>query len=125
MTENDHCCRYHFLNDLFEEADASACLKASAIIRHLFDPNDRLLLTITTALSCDPEEIIASSEAALEQNMLGMPLPVFDTPLSDARWWAKRATLEEKKAYALACYHSLDRKLQQDFLSFVNKDNSK
>lgn len=125
MFKTNQCCRYCFLDDLFEHADTSASLKASAIIRHKFDPSDRLLLTVTTALSCDPDEIIASSEAALEQNTLGMPLPVFDTPLSDARWWARRATVEEKKAYALACYQSLDRKLQKDFLSFVNKDNPK
>ena len=121
MPQTNRCRRYCFLNELFDQADTSACLRASAIIRHILDYSDRKLLAVTTALSCDPDEIIEIAEAALEQNTLGMPLPCFETPLSDARWWADRASTEEKKAYAIACYQSLDNKLQQDFISFVTK----
>lgn len=121
MPQTNRCCRYCVLNELYDQADTSACLRASAIIRQILDQSERKLLAVTTALSCDPDEIIAIAEAALEQNTFGMPLPTFETPLSDARWWVDRASMEEKKAYAIACYQSLDNNLQQDFISFVTK----
>lgn len=107
------------------QLDTSSTLLASKTLRNALQPADRVFIALTILLSCNPDEIVTIAEAALEQNTLGMPLPTFSTPLSDARWWAERATLEEKKAYAFACFEAMGNKLQCDFIQFVTKGVSR
>ena len=119
MFDANQCCRYRFLDALFERADTSASLRASAIFRHILEPTDRVLLGVSVNLSCDPDEIVEIAEAALQHNTFGMPLPTFSTPMSDARWWAERATLDEKKAFLIATYDALSNSKQRDFIRHV------
>ena len=119
MFETNQCCRFCFLDDMFDQADTSASLRASATFRHILEPAERVLLGVSVNLSCDPDEIVEIAEAALQHNTFGMPLPTFSTPMSDARWWAERATIAEKKAFLIATYDALSNSIQRDFIRHV------
>ena len=98
--------------------DTSSTLKASALFR-LKLGYDRNSLAVSVLLACDPDDIIACAEAALEQNTFGLPLPTFSTPQQDAQWWVDRATTEERMAFLVKIYSSLTKKLQRDFRDFI------
>ena len=115
-------CRFNFIENLLVLGDASSALKASALFRLRLDNSDRTLLAVSVLLSCDPDEIVACAEAALEQNIFGLPLPPFSTLQQDAQWWVDRATIEERMAFLVTIYTSLTKKLQRDFNDFIAKE---
>lgn len=49
------------------------------------------------------------------------PLPVFLSPMEDARWWASVASLNERKAYALAAYEALPLAEQIAFRKHISE----
>ena len=77
---------------------------------------ERVFLTLMSLLSNEPDEIVIIAEKALEMMKFGLPLPVYATPKDDAQWWAARATLDERKAFLVACFRSLGPLLQNDFV---------
>ena len=113
------CCRFNFIEDLLVLDDTSSTLKASALFRLKLAAYDRNSLAVSVLLACDPADIIACAEAALEQNTFGLPLPIFSTPQQDAQWWVDRATTEERMAFLVKIYSSLTKKLQRDFRDFI------
>ena len=70
-------------------------------------------------LSNEPDELVVLTNEALERHTFGMPLPNFNSPKEDASWWSEGASLSERKAYLVACYSSLSKKLQRDFIDFA------
>lgn len=51
----------------------------------------------------------------------GYPLPTFLSPMDDARWWASLASLNERKAYALAAYEALPPHEQMAFRKHISE----
>ena len=119
MYNTKRCCRFNFIEDLLVLDDTSSTLKASALFRLKLAAYDRNSLAVSVLLACDPDDIIACAEAALEQNTFGLPLPTFSTPQQDAQWWVDRATTEERMAFLVKIYSSLTKKLQRDFRDFI------
>ena len=119
MYNTKRCCRFNFIEDLLVLDDTSSTLKASALFRLKLAAYDRNSLAVSVLLACDPDDIIACVEAALEQNTFGLPLPTLSTPQQDAQWWVDRATTEERMAFLVKIYSSLTKKLQRDFRDFI------
>ncbi len=64
-----------------------------------------------------PEEAEMVAKAVLRS--AGYPLPTFMNPMPEARYWASLASLNERKAYALASYEALPASEQAAFLDHV------
>ena len=112
-------CQVCFLNDAVTLFDTEALWKAAAVLNHKFSAEKRKYLTLCTLLSNEPDELVELTDVALKGLTFGMPLPPFNSPVEDASWWSERASLCERKAYLVACYSSLSKKLQRDFIDFA------
>ena len=119
------CCRFCFLEKSITLFDLTTAWKTSVIIRKRLPEADRQFLTICILLANDPEQIVEIADAALAGLMTGPPLPLFATPIADAKWWVSVANLDERKAHLFACFHSLPDQLQRDFHSYVSEHLSK
>ena len=117
MTKNR--CQVCFLNDAVTLFDTEALWKAAAVLNHKFSAEKRKYLTLCTLLSNEPDELVELTDVALKGLTFGMPLPPFNSPVEDASWWSERASLNERKAYLVACYSSLNKKIQRDFIDFA------
>tara|TARA_A200000113_G_scaffold129938_1_gene116986 strand:- start:216 stop:593 length:378 start_codon:yes stop_codon:yes gene_type:complete len=117
MTKNR--CQVCFLNDAVTLFDTEALWKAAAVLNHKFSAEKRKYLTLCTLLSNEPDELVELTDVALKGLTFGMPLPPFNSPVEDASWWSERASLNERKAYLVACYSSLNEKIQRDFIDFA------
>ena len=117
MTKNR--CQVCFLNDAVTLFDTEALWKAAAVLNHKFSAEKRKYLTLCTLLSYEPDELVELTDVALKGLTFGMPLPPFNSPVEDASWWSERASLNERKAYLVACYSSLNEKIQRDFIDFA------
>ena len=117
MTKNR--CQVYFLNDAVTLFDTEALWKAAAVLNHKFSAEKRKYLTLCTLLSNEPDELVELTDVALKGLTFGMPLPPFNSPVEDASWWSERASLNERKAYLVACYSSLNEKIQRDFIDFA------
>jgi len=115
------CCRFCFLEKSITLFDLATAWKTSVIIRKRLPEADRQFLTICILLANDPEQIVEIADAALAGLMTGPPLPLFATPLDDAKWWVSVANLDERKAHLFACFHSLPDQLQRDFHSYISE----
>ena len=120
-----NCCRFCFLEKSISLFDLATAWKTSVIIRKRLPEADRQFLTICILLANDPEQIVEIADAVLEGLMSGPPLPLFATPIDDAKWWVSVANLDERKAHLFACFHSLPDQLQHDFHSYVSEHLSK
>ena len=117
MTKNR--CQVCFLNDAVTLFDTEALWKAAAVLNHEFSAEKRKYLTLCTLLSNQPDELVELTDVAFKGLTFGMPLPPFNSPVEDASWWSERASLNERKAYLVACYSSLNEKIQRDFIDFA------
>lgn len=73
-------------------------------------------------MACDDGEVQDIAEAVLSPpEGAGWPLPAFDSVLEEAAFWAARASLEELRAYLLACFRALPPVEQAEFARFVNR----
>ena len=117
MTKNR--CQVCFLDDAVTLFDTEALWKAAAVLNHKFSAEKRKYLTLCTLLSNEPDELVELTDVALKGLTFGMPLPPFNSPVEDASWWSERASLNERKAYLVACYSSLNEKIQRDFIDFA------
>ena len=117
MTKNR--CQVCFLNDAVTLFDTEALWKAAAVLNHKFSAEKRKYLTLCTLLSNEPDELVELTDVAFKGLTFGMPLPPLNSPVEDASWWSERASLNERKAYLVACYSSLNEKIQRDFIDFA------
>lgn len=67
----------------------------------------------------EPEQ--AAQVAASVLTFADYPLPTFLNPMEDARWWASCASLDERKAYALAAYEALPFQEQMAFRNHISE----
>ena len=116
-----HRCDLCILSDAVNLFDTQAMREAAAELSHRLSAEKRKYLTLCTMLSNEPDELVELTDEALERLTFGMPLPPFNSPKEDAKWWSERASLSERKAYLVECYLSMNKKLQKDFIDFALK----
>ena len=68
---------------------------------------------------CHPEDAVLILSAALQDMAAGAPLPVWQSALEDARWWASYATQFELKAWCLASFEAMHPKARTGFLAYA------
>ncbi|WP_211037729.1 hypothetical protein [Leisingera sp. HS039] len=100
------------------DADSWASFSALAAARLSAEERGALALAALMSLDCS-EQAVAVAETALSH--AGSPLPPFLSPMDDARWWASFASLNERKAYALAAYEALPLKEQMAFRRHISE----
>ena len=109
------------LSDAVNLFDTQAMREAAAELSHKLSPEKRKNLTLCTLLSNEPDEIVKLTDAALEKLTFGMPLPPFNSPKEDAKWWSERASPSEREAYAVHCFLALSKKRQREFLRYIQR----
>ena len=92
---------------------------ASALLHHRLTPTKRKFLTATFLVSNNAEELTLIIDYAYEKLTFGSPDVPFASPQEEAKWWTERATLDERKAFLVACFGSMGRKLQHDFIEYA------
>ena len=112
-------CELCVLQNALTLFNTEAVWTSAAVLNCKFSPEKRKYLTLCTMLANEPDDIIALTDAALKGLSFGEPLPPFSSPMEDASWWSERASLSERKAYLVACYSSLSKRVQQDFIDFA------
>ena len=108
-----------FLNHALQLRNEYALWTASALLRHRLTPRKRKFLTATCLASNNAEELTPIIDYAYERLTFGSPDVPFASPQEEAKWWTERATLEERKAFLVACFGSMGRKLQYDFIEYA------
>lgn len=68
---------------------------------------------------CHPDDAVLILSAALQDMAAGAPLPVWQSALDDARWWASYATQFELKAWCLASFEAMHPKARSGFLGYA------
>lgn len=100
--------------------DADAWTGFTSLASARMTNEERAALALASLLSLDSsEQVEAVAETALSH--AGSPLPPFLSPMDDARWWASLASLNERKAYALAAYEALPLKEQMAFRRHISE----
>ena len=113
-----------FLNHALQLRNEYAMWSASALLRHRLTPRKRKFLTATCLVSNNAEELTPIIDYAYERLTFGSPDIPFAAPQEEAKWWTERATLDERKAFLVACFGSLEPKLQHDFVDFVHRERA-
>ena len=108
-----------FLNHALEQRNEYALWAASALLRQRLTPRKREFLTATCLVSNNAEELTPVIDYAYAKLTFGSPDVPFAAPQAEAQWWTDRATLDERKAFLVACYGSIGRKLQHDFIEYA------
>ena len=108
-----------FLNHALQLRNEYALWAASALLRHRLTPRKRKFLTATCLVSNNAEELTPVIDYAYDRLNFGSPDVPFAAPQEEAKWWTERATLEERKAFLVACFGSMGRKLQYDFIEYA------
>ena len=109
------------LKDALNLSDLYAAWASAAALNHKLSPENRKYLTFCTLLANEPDEIVELTDVALERLTHGMPLPIFDNPKDDAKWWSERASPSEREAYAVHCFLTLSKKRQREFLRYAQR----
>ena len=112
-------CELCVLQNALNLFNTEAVWTSAAVLNCKFSPEKRKYLTLCTMLANEADDIIELTDAALKGLSFGVPLPPFSSPMEDANWWSERASLSERKAYLVACYSSLSKRFQQDFIDFA------
>ena len=116
-----HRCNICILSDAVNLFETQAMREAAAELRHRLSAEKRKYLTLCTMLSNEPDEIVELTDAALKRLTFGMPLPPFNSPKEDAKWWSERASPSEREAYVVHCFLALSKKRQREFLLYVQR----
>ena len=116
-----HRCDLCILKDALNLLSTYFALVSAAVFSQKFSPAKRKYLTLCTMLSNEPDEIVKLTDEALERLTFGMPLPPFNSPKEDAKWWSERASPSERETYAVHCFLALSKKRQREFLRYVQR----
>ena len=111
-----------FLNHALQLRNSYALWAASALLRERLSASKREFLTATTMIANNADELTSLVDFAYSKLKFGSPDVPFASPQFEAKWWTERATLDERKAFLVACYGSLGPRLQQDFIDFVYRE---
>jgi hypothetical protein len=112
-------CSICILGDELNLFDTQAMREAAAVLRHRLSAEKRKYLTLCTMLSNEPDELVELTDEALEKLTFGMPLPHFNSPKEDAKWWSERASPSEREAYVIHCFLALSKKRQRELLRYI------
>ncbi len=100
--------------------DADAWAGFTTVARARLTSEERAALAWGALRALDtPEQ--AEIVAATLLTFADAPLPTFLNPMEDARWWASFASLQERKAYALAAYEALPMREQMAFRNHISE----
>jgi hypothetical protein len=84
-------------------------------------PDERALLLVAVAKAAETEDALRILDRLSSDVSVGSPLPVFEDPQADARWWASLASPSELRAWVAACYAHLSPREQQDFVAAASR----
>lgn len=70
-------------------------------------------------LHCDPSHRLELLERFYDVLRPGVPIIAFDSLMTEAAFWADRASLAERKAYSLACFNRMPTRDQAAFIDYV------
>lgn len=73
----------------------------------------------TAIADCHPQDACEIMAAALADLSIHFPVPPLFSVMDQASFWARMATQNEAKAYALACYRQLTPRNRAGFLGYV------
>lgn len=92
-------------------------LAASVVWQAILTPQEAATMAYAafTALPPDLAEIVTTEALGSAE----MPLPTFSDVVDEARWWADRATPDERAAYAVACFNRFSAFERDQFRAFV------
>ncbi len=80
---------------------------------------DRARTLFLAIADCDPSDAAIILSDALEELLVGAPIPPLLSAMSEATTWAEWATPFEHKAYCLASYNAMQPRDQAAFLGHV------
>lgn len=98
--------------------DPEAYGRLSTIARHRLTLSERAGLAVAF-LGSLPDDFALQAASAVVCGA-GDPLPPFLGGMEDARHWASLATVDELKAYGLACYEALSSRDQAAFFRHIS-----
>ena len=90
------------------------------------EPGPQFGLAFGTLRTLPPDARLAAFELAHwgETGGAGAPLPPFGNVSGEARSWAARASLRERKTYLLAIYETLSLKDQSGFCAYITRGSA-
>ncbi len=112
-------CSLCFLEIALTTSDDIRMANASLRLAERLSSQKRCILATIALNACEYHDALECANNVLAQKSFGMPLPALLDPRSEAEWWASNAMLEERKAYLVACYCSLPKATQMDFIEFT------
>lgn len=77
-------------------------------------PEVVLAATLSLMRRLPPNEYDQIKGEFLDNNF-GPPLPHLISPMDEARWWAKYASVPEREAFCIVCYQAMSSNRQLDF----------
>lgn len=81
-----------------------------------------LAMTLRLAImACDPKDALETMAVAFANLSIGMPIAPLFSVMDEAGFWADFATVNELKAYALACFTRLPVEERIAFLTYVGR----
>lgn len=95
-------------------------LGLSVILRARLAPEDRAALAMMALRSLDDDTARKAAEAAFCWGA-GAPIVPLFSPVDEAANWASLASLNERKAYALAAYEALPKRDQMAFRKHISE----
>ena len=113
-----------FLNHALQLRNEYALWAASALLRQRLTARKRKFLTATAMIANNADELTPIVDFAYSKLTFGCPDVPYASPQFEAKWWAERATIDERKAFLVACFGSLGPKLQQDFIDFIHRERA-
>lgn len=100
--------------------DADAWAEFATIARARLTAEERAALAWAVLRSMDtPDQAEMVTEAVLK--FADQPPMRNERAVDDARWWASCASLQERKAYALAAYEALSPRDQMAFRNHISE----
>ena len=106
---------------LHKHNDINVWLDLENILRARLTPYERACLLTSVVAANDTDLLLHVLETLVPERLFGTPLPVAFEIEDDARWWAERATLPERKAWATACFLRLPKRDRTSFLAAAKR----
>ena len=98
--------------------DVDAWHAMSVVLTARLTAGERARLAWAALRSLTPEDAGDVIDAVFPQDV---PLPSLLTPMSEATLWAEAATLDDRKAYAAACFIALPAAEQNAFMAHFGR----
>jgi hypothetical protein len=101
--------------------DPDTWIALAYVLECRLTPDERAMLLVAVAKAAETEDALLVMERLSVDLSAGSPLPVFEDPVADARWWASLASPAELRAWLAACFAHLPSHEQQDFVAAASR----